>query len=365
MRYAKSLSKVIYTGSRNLIDTSLRKRLQPAGVAKSAHNEYPILMMHGFMGFSEMKIFNITLFEYFNGVKMLLEQMGYTVYTPSVTPISPPQDRAQEWADYVNEILAETSAEKVHLIAHSQGCIDARVLAAPAENSCTTGHFGDLHGIGFGDKIATITTLGGPHEGTPLADDMEGTDGEKFMIDMIEFIAMITGSNKKAAKQAIESMSRTYMLESFNKQIHVPKTIPCYTVAGNPGHAKNVSFMFDKTWAELMKMDPTEGGGANDGFVPVASALFSSNKVKMANGEPQWQALGEVVADHVALVGIPIEGKADEDFKHLPMFAGLAQNVDACYRENIALALQPDGEWSRACSLIPKQKSAKKSKATA
>ena len=357
MRYTKSVGKLVYSGSRNLIDTQLRKRLQPKAVVKASHNAYPILKMHGFMGFSEIKIFNVTLFEYFNGVKALLEQMGYTVYTPSVTPISPPLDRAEEWAAHVEDILSETQADKVHLIAHSQGCIDARVLAAPIKHTCNTLHNGELHGVGYGDKIATITTLGGPHEGTPLADDMDGSDAEKFLIDMIEFIAMITGSNKKAAKEAIESMSRSYMLDEFNEHIQVPNTIPCYTVAGNPGNKNNVSFMFDRTWEALMKIAPEEGGGDNDGFVPVSSAQYQTSKSKLKNGDKQWQALGEVRADHVAMIGIPIEGKADDDFSHLPMFAGLAQNVDACYKSNISLALQADGEWLRSCSLIPKSKS--------
>lgn len=354
MRYTTSLGKLIYSGSRNLVNTQLRSYVQNKGPSTPQNNEYPILMMHGFMGFSEMKVFNITLFDYFNGVKALLEQMGYTVYTPSVTPISPPQDRAVEWRNHIDTILMETNAPKVHLIAHSQGCIDARVVAAPTGNKSATFYHGDLFGMGYGDKIASITTLGGPHLGTPLADDIDSAEGpEKFMLDMIEFIAMLTGSNKQAALEAIHSMSRKYMIEDFNKNIHVPTDIPCYTVAGKPGNKKNVSFMFDKTWEELMKIAPEDGGGPNDGFVPVSSALFYGNETKLEGTEQrQWQPLGEVLADHVGLIGIPIEGTADDNFQHLPMFAGLAQNVDACYRKNITLALQPDGEWLRACSLL-------------
>lgn len=367
MRYTKSLGKLVYAGSRNLIDTELRKRLQPAKAATQKNNEYPILMMHGFMGFSEMKIFNITLFEYFNGVKALLEQMGYTVYTPSVTPIAPPQDRAVEWANYIDGILDETGAAKVHLIAHSQGCIDARVVAAPTDCGCKTPHDELLSGMGYGDKIETITTLGGPHLGTPLADDFQnGGAMERFMLDMIEFIAMITGSSKEQAIKAIESMSRTYMMDVFNKEIKVPNHIPCYTVAGNPLTKNNVSFMFDTTWEELMKLPADQGGGPNDGFVPVSSARFDGNTTKLKGSkELQWQNLAEVTADHVALVGIPIEGKADDNFSHLPMFAGLAQNVDACYRRNITLALQPDGEWLRTCALIKKEGISKKAEEAA
>ena len=78
MRYTKSVSKLVYTGSRNLIDTQLRKRLQPKTPAKAKHNEYPILMMHGFMGFSEMKIFNITLSDiFFIFIQFIIYQLKY------------------------------------------------------------------------------------------------------------------------------------------------------------------------------------------------------------------------------------------------------------------------------------------------
>lgn len=62
--------------------------------------------------------------------------------------------------------------------------------------------------------------------------------------------------------------------------------------------------------------------------------------------------MGEVLAGHVGLIGIPIEGTAADNFQHQPVFAGLAKNVDACYRKNITLALKPDGKWLRVCSLL-------------
>lgn len=76
-------------------------------------------------------------------------------------------------------------------------------------------------------------------------------------------------------------MSRDYMIEEFNTNIYVPTHIPCYTVAGKTGTKNNVSFMFDKTWAELMNVAPEDGGGPSDGFVPVSSALFYSNETKL------------------------------------------------------------------------------------
>lgn len=353
MRYVSPISKLVYTGSRAMYQSILREQLKPAPPKKPVSNEYPIFFMHGFMGFAEMKIFDIKLFDYFNGVKELLEQMGYTVFTKSVTPIAPPQDRAKEWARHITDVLQQTGAEKVHIIAHSQGCIDARVVAAPPTHSCTTLHGCDLHGMGMDEQIASITTIGGPHLGTPLADDTDDTEIEKLMIEMIGFIALITGSSETKAREAIESMSREYMTKTFNQHIKVPNTIPCYTVAGNPKDKKYVSFLFDRTWEALMQISLEDGGGDNDGFVPVSSARFDDNNTKLAGtDEPQWQHLGEITADHIAMIGIPVEFTRKQVFSHLPMYVGLAQNVDTCYKRNITLALNADGEWTRICNLL-------------
>jgi len=128
--------------------------------------------MDGFAGFRELKLFDWTLIEYFKGVRRQLGAMGYRVFAPEVVPFDDPLDRAKQWFSAIEKIRAETGAEKVHLVGHSQGGLDARVLVArpgPAQEI----PLGPLFGLGYGPHVASLTTIATPHLGSPIADEID------------------------------------------------------------------------------------------------------------------------------------------------------------------------------------------------
>ena len=108
---------------------------------------FPIILQHGYAGVDTY----FGVIDYFFRVVDTLEDAGYTVYTPVVSPIATSEDRAEELAEQLDEILRETGARKVHIVAHSQGGLDARVLVS---------------GLGYADRVATLTTLATPHLGS-------------------------------------------------------------------------------------------------------------------------------------------------------------------------------------------------------
>jgi triacylglycerol lipase len=61
-------------------------------------------------------------------------------------------------ARVVDDVLARTRKRKVHLIAHSQGGVDSRVLVTD---------------LGYADRVASLTTISTPHRGTAVADVAE------------------------------------------------------------------------------------------------------------------------------------------------------------------------------------------------
>ena len=118
---------------------------------------YPIVLMHGMAGFQELNIGPIGV-EYWAGIKEELARVGETeVYVTEVTPYQTSEVRAREAAAQIDAILAKTGKAKVALVGHSQGGIDARVLASP-------------QGLGYGDRIASVTTISTPHRGSYVAD---------------------------------------------------------------------------------------------------------------------------------------------------------------------------------------------------
>ena len=348
MRYIKPLKKVLLTGTKALMFSALQQPISHHKKINNSEQIKPILFMHGFMGFTERKIMNVTLFDYFNGVHNILEHLGYRIYSPSVNSLASAHDRCNEWSQHIDNILLETGADKVHIIAHSQGAIDARILATSISNHCSTPHHGELYGRGYGEYIASITSIAGPHNGTPLADPIYTDDEDcELMLDAVNLIAMMNGSTVRKARQALDSLSRRYMQDVFNPAMKVLNTIPCFTVAGNPSDQKDLSFMFDLTWQKLMDTAIEDGGGENDGFVPVSSARFDNCHGLLAGtDQPQWQHLGDVNADHTALIGMQ-EEHLHQHFNFQPLYVGLAQHSDSCFIDHMHLALQSDGEWQR------------------
>ncbi|NRB39101.1 MAG: hypothetical protein HRU20_11640 [Pseudomonadales bacterium] len=349
MRYIKPLKKVILTGSKAMLSTALLKQNQHPKKIKHTNQEYPIIFMHGFMGFSERSVFNLTLFDYFNGAQNILKQMGYQIYAPSINALASVQERNNQWIKAIDDILLETGCEKVHIIAHSQGAIDARIIATPIVHHCRTPYHGELYGSGYGDHIASITSVAGPHMGTPLADPVyaDDEDGE-LMSDVINLIAMMTGKSHKSARQAMDFLSRKFMLDVFNPSMKVPNNIPCFTITGNPANKKDLSSLFDLTWQKLMDTAIEDGGGENDGFAPVSSARFDSCKTLLAGTDKlQWMHLGHVKADHMALIGIPAESSTHTNFSHQPLYVGIAQHTDSNFIQHMQLALQDNGHWQR------------------
>ena len=121
------------------------------GGAPGSGPPYPFVLAHGFMGF---QMFAGLDFEtYFYDVKANLAAQGEVVDTPEVDPFNSSDVRGAELLTHVEQFLAETGAAKVNIIGHSQGGLDARVVANLRP-----------------DLVASVVTISTPHHGTPIGD---------------------------------------------------------------------------------------------------------------------------------------------------------------------------------------------------
>ncbi len=332
-----------------------------------SHPCEPIVLMHGFAGFREIELGSFEILDYFNGVRILLSQMGYRVYAPEIAPFNSPMDRAQDWLHEIERIRRETGAEKVHLVGHSQGGLDARVLIAPTNGAAQDTPNGPLMGLGYGPHVASLTTIGTPHCGQVLVDQLEESDPREReamegLLDFISIAARIFTCDPQDAVAAVKAMSREYMGEYFNPIIQEPSEVLCYAIAGDPGSRKLVNPLMRSSYESLLEMGPEEGGGPNDGFVTLESALFGNIPEAYVADEgeslryteeprPSWQVLGVVSADHIAEVGIPLQFPANEEYDHLACFAGLAQFLDPGYVAE--MKLERSGRWARRLKSAP------------
>ena len=110
---------------------------------------YPLLMLHG-VGFRDLKYIN-----YWGRIPKNLIRNGATVFYGHQEALGTIEDNGQMVKDKIIEILQQTGAPKVNIIAHSKGGLDARY-------TITT--------LGMAPYVASLTTISTPHRGSALAD---------------------------------------------------------------------------------------------------------------------------------------------------------------------------------------------------
>jgi triacylglycerol lipase len=115
-----------------------------------------IVLAHGVLGFGRLGPL-----EYFNGVEAHLHGRGHDVATAHVDPIGSVDHRAAALADFIRRFAA--AGGPVCIFAHSMAGLDARRALA-----------GNLSGIR--SHVSALVTIGTPHLGSPVADQIERRD---------------------------------------------------------------------------------------------------------------------------------------------------------------------------------------------
>jgi triacylglycerol lipase len=112
---------------------------------------YPVVLVHGLLGFDK-----IGPVSYFYGVPSALRASGAVVYTPSVSATGSNEVRGEQLLAQLRQLKAAYGYTKFNLIGHSQGGPTARYVAAVAP-----------------DLVASVTTVGAPHQGSAAADGIQ------------------------------------------------------------------------------------------------------------------------------------------------------------------------------------------------
>ena len=111
--------------------------------------KYPIIMLHGF-GFRDERKYG-----YWGRIPQALEQEGAVLFYGYQDGHATIETNAQTVKKRILEVLEETHAEKVNIIAHSKGGLEARYVIST---------------LGMDDKIASLSTMGTPHNGSASLD---------------------------------------------------------------------------------------------------------------------------------------------------------------------------------------------------
>ncbi|MBE7065254.1 MAG: alpha/beta fold hydrolase [Ruminococcaceae bacterium] len=111
--------------------------------------KYPVLFVHG-MGYRDYK-----LISYWGRIPRVFEEKGVPVYYGYQDSNADIETNGLHIANRIDEIIKETGAEKLNIIAHSKGGLDCRYA---------------ISALGKGDRIASLTTISTPHNGSKTVD---------------------------------------------------------------------------------------------------------------------------------------------------------------------------------------------------
>lgn len=122
----------------------------------STATHYPIVLVHGMLGFKELDLGWFGRLPYWRGIVEALEAGGAKVHVAQVSAFNTSEVRGEQLLAQVARIRQETGAQKVHLIGHSHGSQTSRYVAGTHP-----------------DWVASVTAVAGPTFGSEFGDWMQ------------------------------------------------------------------------------------------------------------------------------------------------------------------------------------------------
>jgi triacylglycerol lipase len=247
--------------------------------------------------------------DYFRGLKVHIGDRHATLF-PEVPPVGGSANRAAKLAAAIQN---KFPTGEIHIIAHSMGGLDSRVLIA-----------GNLEGLSNPGRIKSLTTISTPHRGTPAADLVVGPrpeDDRREAYDAIthaiRLLGIDIGSLKDLTTQGAAAIPDP-------RQTHPHIRYRSYCAMGRPGRSGLLGFLgigVKKTSAVFVpthKYIEVVTGQDNDGVVPVESAKYGEVQ------QPFWQC------DHADAIGHNLDDPLNlgqSPFDHLAAYDAIISQL--------------------------------------
>jgi triacylglycerol lipase len=203
----------------------------------------PIVLVHGLLGYDEIKFFGRRIACYFPGIPELFRSAGNRVLIPRISPTEGAAERASQLKAFLD---AESPGEPVHFIAHSLGGLDARYL---------------ISRLDMAHRVLTLTTIATPHRGSAFAD---------WGIQRLARLLRPMFRKLAISGQAFYDLT-TDNCRAFNKEVPDAAKVRYFSVAGRYHH-----HLFCPEW-HLPHQIVSRAEGPNDGVVSVASASYGES----------------------------------------------------------------------------------------
>lgn len=215
---------------------------------------------------------------YFRRIRPYLQAHGFTVEHTNTGFAEEIGIRADRLAAAILLICENYHTDKVHIIGQSMGGLDARYTAVNIPN--------------ISDKIASITTIGTPHHGTPFANFVMSLGAEELIklahqyscLDFRGFLAITTDA-----------------MATFNENHNVDEAENNITYYTYTAHQKKRKIFtpLQTSWQYIHERE-----GANDGLVSASSQTWQT---ELAGNQGKRKTIHQrqfsIEADHLNQIG--------------------------------------------------------------
>lgn len=286
---------------------------------------YPIVLMHGMAGFDQLQ--GPVGLAYFNGVIDDLAAHGeHLVFVTAAPPYDTSEDRAAAVAAQLQQILVQTGKAHVNLVGHSQGGMDARVIASP-------------NGLAMGGAVASVTTIATPHHGSRVADAalglLQGVPPTAIdqvttaFLQLLQKTAYDVQSDPHLRAQMTE-LSELYMEDTFNPHYVDDPRVAYASYGGRTNYEDGQPDCAAAFYAD----DPTKLDAAQAELSVTAQFLqgttMTTNDGLVTVASSRWGTFMQCVpADHLAEVGQIAQSGPDpmSGFDHLAFFRDVVARI--------------------------------------
>lgn len=213
-------------------------------------SKYPIILVHGIM------IKDVKFFKAFGRIEKILKAEGYSVYTSATDGFGTIENNAAQLKEQIEQILSAEGAQKVNVIAHSKGGLDAKYM---------------INNLGGENLVASLTTLCTPHRGSQIATNILRLPMpvKKFIAFWLNFWYRAFGDKKPDALTVCDQLKYCPQIEK--ETFEVSDKVYCQSYSTTMNRSRDdfimgIPLMFSKHYEK----DPS------DGLVSVESAKFAN-----------------------------------------------------------------------------------------
>ena len=245
--------------------------------------KYPIVLLHG-LGYRD----DMALLASWGRIPDYLSQSGATVFLGGLEAWDSIENNAAALKVNIEKILADTGADKLNIIAHSKGGLEARHM---------------ISHLGMAAKIASYTSVCTPHRGTSIADlgiKLLPCEHE-FEFKAVDFFASWMGDNTPNSHIAIKELTRAHMAE-FNQ--NTPDAPGVYYQSFGTTMTSPLDDPFFMLTYQVIKMHE----GDNDGMVPATSCPWGVFRELLQGKEAGISHLDMVDFRKHDIAGVDIPG---------------------------------------------------------